>query len=838
MKPKSSSQPDRLNVKARLKATSIKAPKNSGQFFEVTYQGNQLQKNSLKELGIRVSAPEIGFEQQATLVRLSLNKQRTVAKLRYKLNAPGGSWDFPDNAVYRVFLQQGKGSRRNPGKKLSFFQVDIPDAISPTARIASLPLLTNRSAPYEFGIAYSDNAAIKVATLDSADIQVTGPKGFSQKATFVRVDAPSDGKSRIAIYRINPRKGTWSPQDNGNYSIALLPNQVTDAGNNPLPPGVIGSFSIDINSKPPTATLAAPTLSFDGGSSYDFTVTYSDVNGINIATLDGNDIEVTSPKGYRQKATLVALDTPSLGTPRTATYRITAPGGFWDGADDSTYTVSQVANQVSDGLGNARPTEALGTFKVALTVKSLNGSDKAETIGGGAENNVIRGFGGNDLLRGNNGNDILLGGIGNDTIDGGNGTDTVSYSDAVGSMTVDLAAGISSRVARIMPLGDSITLGVTNSNLNRLNGTDPARDGGYRSVLWQNVVQSGLAIDFVGGEAGGPERLGDKDHEGHGGKTIDFLFDEVNGYLARNQPDIVLVMAGTNDTFTRDSAARMIQELSGLIDKITNSSANIRVLVASIPPVQPDADERATPAQQAAQLQKIKDYNAAIPQLVNSKKAAGKAVEFVEMRSAILGETVGLTRNDISPHGGNADSGVHPNSQGYTKIGNLWFNGLVNKVGIAQNTFKVDSDQLVSIENVSGSAFNDDLIGSAASNVIQGGGGIDRLTGNGGTDTFFYRRPSDANDTITDFSSDDLLRISASGFGGGLVGGVSLSSGAATTGVLVNGNTPISANPTFLYTNGILWFDVDGTGSTGRVPIATLANQPASLELNQFQIVS
>ena len=50
------------------------------------------------------------------------------------------------------------------------------------------------------------------------------------------------------------------------------------------------------------------------------------------------------------------------GSPRTATYRITPPGGTWNPADAGTYTVTQQATQVSDTAGNFRPADTLGTF--------------------------------------------------------------------------------------------------------------------------------------------------------------------------------------------------------------------------------------------------------------------------------------------------------------------------------------------------------------------------------------------------------------------------------------------------------------------------------------------
>ena len=806
----------RVKVKATLNAANLTAPQSATQLLEVTYRGSDLKKNSLKNQVLQVSAPGLKFERQATLVRLSFNKRHTVAKARYKLQAPGGTWDHSDNAAYQIFLQAGKRFDRHAAKrKLGKFQVAIPDPAVPTAKLISAPLLSNRTAIYDFTIAYDDDLAIKVGTLDNADILVTNAIGFSQKATLVKVDKPSDGRPRIATYRIAAPNGVWSEQDSNTYTIALLPNQVTDTENIAIPSGKLGIFQIDIDTTPPSATLTAPDLTSDGGTNYDFTVTYSDNKAVNASTLDSSDILVTGPKGYSQQAAIVKVD--STGGALRVTYRIGAPGGIWYGNDDGTYTISQVANQVSDVLGNLSPAGALGIFKVILSAKAINGNNAANAIDGGAENDVIRGFGSNDTLNGNGGNDILLGGAGNDTIDGGTGNDTADFGDAVAGVAVNLAAGTSTRIARIMPLGDSLTLGITASG--------QAPNAGYRSVLGSKFTQNGLSVDFVGTLMNSGGGLGDIDHEGHGGNNIDQISAQVTNFLSSKKPDVVLLMIGTNDIFIQDTAAEMLGKLSRLIDKITSFSPDVKVLVAAIPPIDPQADERKDSAGQADDVKKIKDYNAGISGLVASKKSARVAFT----------DTSSLTVADLSPRV--VSSGVHLNDGGYSKLGNIWFNRLASAVGTAQSTYKVDQDHLISIENVVGTPFADTLIGNAGANVFEGSGGADRLTGNGGADAFIYKQPNEGIDTITDFGTDDLLRISAGGFSTSLVGGVNLSSKPAATGVFVNGTQSISANPTFLYSNGIVSFDADGTGAIAQVAIASLANKPA-LSLNQIQIVA
>jgi Ca2+-binding RTX toxin-like protein len=53
----------------------------------------------------------------------------------------------------------------------------------------------------------------------------------------------------------------------------------------------------------------------------------------------------------------------------------------------------------------------------------------------------------------------------------------------------------------------------------------------------------------------------------------------------------------------------------------------------------------------------------------------------------------------------------------------------------AQNTVNAGLDTLISIENLTGSSFNDALTGNTGANLLQGGVGNDTLNGGLGNDT-------------------------------------------------------------------------------------------------------
>jgi len=415
-----------------------------------------------------------------------------------------------------------------------------------------------------------------------------------------------------------------------------------------------------------------------------------------------------------------------------------------------------------------------------------NGTNAADILIGDAKNNTINSFGGNDRFYGSAG--------------------IADYSQANKGIIAYLNKGIvmapiygTLKQPKLMSLGDSITAGE--------HKVDPT-PGAYRTQLWTDFMDDGLRVDFVGSQSNGPDRLGDKDHEGHSGWRINQITGLVNSGLLRTyQPDSVLLMIGTNNVLGRAGVSKISSELSHLIDQITEQSPNTKLLVSSIAPIDPSIY-----GQKVAR--KARDFNKLIPDLVSDKVAHGKKVAFVNAGGS-------LTLEDL------VSDGKHPDDQGYNKIGNAWYNAIVER------------DTLIGIDNITGTAFNDKLVGNERANILEGGAGSDTLTGGAGADTFVYRKTTEGKDTITDFSVNDIFKISASGFGGGLVAGIDLSTTASPTGVFVSSETPTSmgTSANFLYnTNtGILRFDGDGIGPDSALTVATLTRAP-SLGVDQFAI--
>jgi hypothetical protein len=123
-----------------------------------------------------------------------------------------------------------------------------------------------------------------------------------------------------------------------------------------------GSRLVPVNPAPTAAaTLSDPTA---GGTHHWFKVTYADDTAVAYGTIGSGDVLVTGPGGYSQPGTLSNLTYANNAW--TATYRVPAPGGAWDAADNGAYTVSMRANEVSDTAGAFVAAGALGQFSVRL----------------------------------------------------------------------------------------------------------------------------------------------------------------------------------------------------------------------------------------------------------------------------------------------------------------------------------------------------------------------------------------------------------------------------------------------------------------------------------------
>ncbi|GAA2607102.1 hypothetical protein GCM10010436_05720 [Paractinoplanes durhamensis] len=198
---------------------------------------------------------------------------------------------------------------------------------------------------------------------------------------------------------------------------------------------------------------------------------------------------------------------------------------------------------------------------------------------------------------------------------------------------------------RIMALGDSIT-----------DGMDRTRPGAYRKVLRQLLLAANYSIDFVGTRYNRAGDLPDPDHQGYEGKKITDLDVRVEAALRATVPHVVLLHIGTNDVSDLTLAvATLEQQLGVLVDRIHGVDARIDLFVAKI------IDRPVS----ATIMARIKEYNAAVQRVADARVASGRRIRVVDMYPLL---TVAA---------GDYEDGTHPNDQGYAKMAQKWFDGLV-----------------------------------------------------------------------------------------------------------------------------------------------------------------
>lgn len=191
---------------------------------------------------------------------------------------------------------------------------------------------------------------------------------------------------------------------------------------------------------------------------------------------------------------------------------------------------------------------------------------------------------------------------------------------------------------RIMPLGDSITQG------------NQAQDS-YRRPLWHALVKAGYAVDFIGSEQNftgpAPHPDFDQDNEGHYGWTHAAILEKLDGWLAANRPDVVLLHLGTNDA--DKPVETVLDGTKAVIEAIRKANPEATILVAQLCTV----------------WGSIEAYNRRLPELVASLEDPRSRIIVVDQATGFDGR-----------QGFDTVDGCHPNESGEAKLAKRWFAAL------------------------------------------------------------------------------------------------------------------------------------------------------------------
>ncbi|KAL8709701.1 MAG: hypothetical protein Q9220_005641 [cf. Caloplaca sp. 1 TL-2023] len=190
---------------------------------------------------------------------------------------------------------------------------------------------------------------------------------------------------------------------------------------------------------------------------------------------------------------------------------------------------------------------------------------------------------------------------------------------------------IQNKVMRIMPLGDSITVGYPGNPSN-----------GYRKRLSSLLSGNGNTVNFVGSHPDGD--FTNNRNEGQSGAKISTISTNADKTLPQ-RPNIVLLLAGTNDLGVTTNAP---QQLDDLIGKIRQQCPDAAILVSTL-------IHRGDPSYNSQAV----TFNNQLQGLVQTRRNSGQHVFLVDQYTAI---TTDLLVND----------GIHPNPTGYDKMADVW----------------------------------------------------------------------------------------------------------------------------------------------------------------------
>jgi Ca2+-binding RTX toxin-like protein len=397
-------------------------------------------------------------------------------------------------------------------------------------------------------------------------------------------------------------------------------------------------------------------------------------------------------------------------------------------------------------------------IKFAGSTSAPGAAQLTRPIEGGSGNDTLIGGAGDDLLDGGAGSDFLNGATGADTMLGGDGTDAYCVDhagDLVSETNADLASGGNDIVYSYLA---AYTL-TTNVERLRLmlagasNGTGNALDNTLYAGDGNNVLDGAAGNDtvsYVFAGAGVTVSLATAGAQATGGSGSDTLISIEN-----------LIGSGFNDNLTGNTANNVLDGGAG--SDFLNGATGADTMLGG------DGTD-AYCVDHAGDL--VSESNSSLAtggnDVVYSYLAAYTLTTNVERLRLMLagasnGTGNGLDNTLYAGDGNNVLDGAGGNDTDSYALASAGVTVSLATAG-AQATGGSGSDTLISIENLTGSGFNDALTGNAGNNVLDGGAGNDTLNGGTGADTMLG---GDGSDFYTiDHAGDVVTETNAAAAGG------------------------------------------------------------------------
>jgi Ca2+-binding RTX toxin-like protein len=479
--------------------------------------------------------------------------------------------------------------------------------------------------------------------------------------------------------------------------------------------------------------------------SFDFQVeqnTYSQVHIAALSTEGSSNIRLKFTYSDGTTAFSSAATVPDWFDDFTET---TSLYYLLDGMDraNSKGTIQTAKDPALFGLQFVNP-NALKTV-TNISVEKTSGTGYLSFFGATGINNEtdqltsiekIIGSSGNDILTGNSLNNQLTGGFGNDTLNGGDGNDTAKYNHdylSTRGITADLTTGV---VTTLKPFSFNVSNtfnadGIVNRN-NEV--TDTTQDGIDKSN--SNLITQAFAATTTGG-IGLPD----------------------NGLFAANNfhPEIQLQYRNYND----GNNVRLIKTTTGSFDFQVEQNTYSQVHIAAL----------STEGSSNIRLKfTYSDGTTAFSSAATVPDWFDDFTETTSLYYLLDGMDRANSKGTIQTAKDPALFGlqfVNPNALktvtniSVEKTSSTGYLSFFGATGINNET-----DQLISIENITGYLNNDNLTGNSSNNSLSGSSGNDTLDGGAGNDQLYG---DSENDSLSGGLGDDELHgwLGADTLGGG-----------------------------------------------------------------------
>lgn len=329
--------------------------------------------------------------------------------------------------------------------------------------------------------------------------------------------------------------------------------------------------------------------------------------GIEVLRFADGDVAAPSPPGAATGLPGISDNTPTEGTPITATTAaISDPNGLgafsytWEmsanngltwtvvGTNSPTYTPSQLQVgrilrvQVSfiDGSGNrenlvSNPTGVVGDLYVGTAANNLfNGTAGDDRAQGMAGNDTLNGGLGDDILEGGAGNDTLNGGAGNDQMLGGAGNDTYVVDALLDVVSEVLGGGIDTVRSPLdytlgidlenLILTNTAVTGTGNALANVITGN--ASNNQLRGLAGDDTLDGGAGNDSLDGGAGNDVYIVDS--------ALDVIVEAAAGGSDSVQSSVSFTLGAEVENLTLTGTGLINGTGNALANTLTGNGAN------------------------------------------------------------------------------------------------------------------------------------------------------------------------------------------------------------------------------------------------------------------------